>query len=274
MSIPHFTSARVESAELTEVEPTPYRADLVILMARRKAVLAIVLEARRAQWRKRAPGPTCLASLRARCAARRCSSWSLRTERWPDGLRGPLISAIQVSSSGRWSSDRRPCPSFHRRRWPGRHPELAVLSAMAHGQEKVGLEIGRAAYRAFGKLDDQRSRLYFDLAFTRLNAAAKAALGDLMIGNYEYQSDFARKYYGQGLREGQQEEARAALMEVLDVRGLKPSLRVRKRIDACADVVQLKRWLRRAAAADSVAQVFGRLRAATRPASARRPRRS
>jgi hypothetical protein len=39
--LPHWTEARVESAELTEVVPTEYRADLVVLLLDGKPIFAI-----------------------------------------------------------------------------------------------------------------------------------------------------------------------------------------------------------------------------------------
>src|ERR1041385_6387162 len=43
-SLPSYSEARVESAELTEVVPTEYRADLVVLLLEGKPVFAIVVE--------------------------------------------------------------------------------------------------------------------------------------------------------------------------------------------------------------------------------------
>jgi hypothetical protein len=39
-----------------------------------------------------------------------------------------------------------------------------------------------------------------------------------MIKNYEYQSDFARKYYGQGRQEGRQEGSRDAVIRIARAR--------------------------------------------------------
>jgi hypothetical protein len=93
-----------------------------------------------------------------------------------------------------------------------------------------------------------------------LNDAAKAALEALMQGNYEYQSDFARKYYGQGReqgrQEGRQEEARQALVEVLTARGWSPSPELLGRIRAVGDLDQLKVWLRLAVSARALEDVF------------------
>jgi len=44
VGLPAFTDARIESAELTEVAPTEYRADLVVLLLHDRPVFAIVVE--------------------------------------------------------------------------------------------------------------------------------------------------------------------------------------------------------------------------------------
>lgn len=107
-----------------------------------------------------------------------------------------------------------------------------------------------------------------------LNDAARAALEELMqSGNYEYQSDFARKYVAQGREEGREEgrqEGREeghheglkdgevmALLEVLDARGIALNAEARKRIQACTDLAQLKIWLRRAVTVRNAEELFG-----------------
>ena len=90
----------------------------------------------------------------------------------------------------------------------------------------------------------------------------------MQSGNYRYRSQVARKLYGQGHEEGRQEgrqEGEAtALLEVLDARGLPVSQNARRRILACTNRAELKRWLRRAVRVASVNELFG-----PRPSSAR-----
>ena len=84
-------------------------------------------------------------------------------------------------------------------------------------------------------------------------------------GNYEYQSDFARRYVAQGKAQGKAEgraEGEAAglshaLLVVLAARGVAVSEDVRARIAACADLEQLDAWLARAVTAASAADVVG-----------------
>jgi flagellar biosynthesis/type III secretory pathway protein FliH len=146
-------------------------------------------------------------------------------------------------------------------------PELAVLSAMAHGRNmEVGPAIARAVMSAARGLDDERCSFYVDLAMSSLNEAARRTLEELMkSGKYEYQSEFARKYVAQGLEKGRQEGRQEgiqegelrALLEVLDSRGLTVDADSRQRILACTDPAQLKRWLRMVAKVESVHELFG-----------------
>jgi hypothetical protein len=91
------------------------------------------------------------------------------------------------------------------------------------------------------------------LVFAALSEAARVALEELMAGGtYEFQSDFAKKHQAKGRAEG---EARA-LLAVLEARGLRISDEVRTRVLACTDTAQLATWLRKAATALSIDQVF------------------
>jgi len=54
-------------------------------------------------------------------------------------------------------------------------------------------------------LDAERSRLYCDLVLHSLPEAARQALLTMDASKYQYQSEFARRYYGQGKAEGRLE---------------------------------------------------------------------
>ncbi len=88
------------------------------------------------------------------------------------------------------------------------NPELAVLSAMAHGRdantERV-VRIAMAAQMASAALDADRSKLYCDLILSSLSEAAQQALEHMDAHMYEYQSNFARRYVAQGREEGRAE---------------------------------------------------------------------
>ena len=63
-----------------------------------------------------------------------------------------------------------------------RRPELAVLSAMAHGQSEQGAAIAAAVLPAIRDLDDERARFYGDLVLNSLNEAARRTLEAMATG--------------------------------------------------------------------------------------------
>ena len=146
-----------------------------------------------------------------------------------------------------------------------RAPELAVLSCIAHGQDPDADAVARSAYATLlavtELLSDDRQLLYHDLVSTALPEAARIALEKLMAsGNYEFQSDFARKYLTKGREEGREEGEVAgqakALLAVLESRGLRISKKARTRMLACTDIGHLDAWVRRAASVASVEELF------------------
>ena len=78
-----------------------------------------------------------------------------------------------------------------------------------------------------------------------------------MATTYQYKSEFARKHVNQGRVEGRVEGRAEAVIEILDARRVKMSDDDRTRITACQDIEQLTTWIRRAATADSVDDLFG-----------------
>jgi hypothetical protein len=104
-----------------------------------------------------------------------------------------------------------------------REPELAVLSAMAHGESIGGEEVAFAALTGANELaheDENRAKLLADMVFCVVSENAREILEAMMKAHgYEYQSDFARKYVAQGREEGR-EEGRAEGLEEGLAKGL------------------------------------------------------
>ena len=137
-------------------------------------------------------------------------------------------------------------------------------SVILHGHRADGLAIAEAALAAAHDLDDERAKLYADLVYASVHEAARAILEALMTsGNYEYQSDFARRYVAQGRAEGRAEgEAKGeasglarAVLAVLSARGLEIPEQTRLRIAGCSDLAKLDVWLARAVTAATAADV-------------------
>ncbi|MBQ1080413.1 hypothetical protein [Nocardiopsis sp. B62] len=82
----------------------------------------------------------------------------------------------------------------------------------------------------------------------------------MAVETYEWQSDFARKYVGIGREEGREEgraaEAARSVVSVLEARGFSISDEVRERIEACADLATLEKWVPSAVTVDRPEDLF------------------
>lgn len=132
-------------------------------------------------------------------------------------------------------------------------PELAVLSALAHGGDPDHLGVLDVLAVALSFAEKARAILYAEFVLAALPEAAHSHLEALMkTETYPYQSGYARKLRAQG-----RAEAKAAdVLMVLDARAVEVPDDVRARITGCSDVDQLERWLRQAATTDSVDELF------------------
>jgi hypothetical protein len=252
VSLPAYTESRLASTDLTEIQPAEYRADIVVVLLDRDVpVRVVIVEVQLAvDSRKRFSWPVYVVGARAL-----------------HGCPADLLVVAPDPAVARWCAEPIEIgvgfvmhPPVLRRTAipvvtdPGeavRRPELAVLSALAHGEAEQGATIAAAVLPAIQGLDDDRSRLYYDLVYNSLNEVARRAMEAMMKG-YEYQSDFAKKYVAQG----RTEEAARALLTVLRARGIAVPDAVRERILAQKDPERLERWLEKAAVAASVTSVL------------------
>jgi hypothetical protein len=213
--LPPFTEARIDSADLTEVKPAEYRADLVILLLDGVPVHGIVVEAQlSSDSRKRFVWPVYAASLRARlelpvsllivAADEAVARWAAK----PIDLGGGnVFRPLVLGPSG--------VPAVVDAAQARADPELAVLSALAHGRDEESQRAARiafAAHLASLDIDVERGRMYVDLVLKWLSDAARRELIAMDPAKYEYQSDFAKHYIGVGRAEGEA-HGRAALLE-------------------------------------------------------------
>ena len=273
LSLPVYTEARIASADLTEIQPAEYRADVVVVLLDRDVpVRVVIVEVQLAvDPNKRLSWPAYVTVSRA---VHGCPAALLVVA--PDPVvAGWCAEPIETGVPG---FVLRP-PVLRRTEVPlvtdpgeaARRPELGVLSALAHGETEQGATIAAAVLPAIQGLDDNRLRLYYDLVYNSLNEATRRAL-EVMMKGYEYQSDFAKKYVAQGRAEGRTEglneglnegltrgrieEAARNLLTVLRVRGLAVSDAARERILSQNDPERLELWLEKAAVASSVAAVL------------------
>lgn len=116
-------------------------------------------------------------------------------------------------------------------------------------------------HEVLNELVKDRPAVIADLVLDRLSGAARQCLEELVnVATYEYQSDYARRYFSRGKAEGEARgtaagEARA-LLAVLAARDIDVPEAVRERITGCTDLDQLEAWVRRAATATSVHDLF------------------
>ena len=253
LSLPPYTEARIASADLTEIQPAEYRADIVVLLLQDGApVRVVVVEVQLSvDSRKRLSWPAyamvsravhgCPVALLVVAPDPAVAGWCAEPiETGIPGfiLRPPVLRRTEV-------------PVVTDPEEATQRPELGVLSALAHGEADQGATIASAVLPAIRGLDDERARFYYDLVYNSLNEATRHALEARMKG-YEYQSDFARKYVAQG----RAEEGADALLAVLEARGITVSDAIRERILAQKDPERLRRWLKKAAVATSAAAVL------------------
>lgn len=255
IQLPSYTEIRIESADLTEVVPAEYTADLVVLLVDGKPVFAIVVEVQLARKeRKRFTWPVYGTGLRARfeCdAVVLVVAPSVDVARWaasPIHLgAGSVFRPLVLGPDA--------VPVVVDRARAKSEPELAVLSVMAHGQGDVdrAVEVALAAAAGVATVSDpDRQMLYSDLIQTALSEAARKAFTMLPKG-YEFQSEIIRN----SLQQGQIAAKRAAVLAVLESRRLSISDEQRERVLACADVEMLDHWVRRAAVVASADHLFG-----------------
>jgi hypothetical protein len=218
LELPDYTEVRIDSADITEVQPAEYRADLVVLLFRGVPVFGIVVEVQLSRDdRKPFVWPAYVINLRARLRCKVCLLVVTPDEavaRWaakPIYIGGPnWYQPLVLGPSG--------VPEVTDEATARADPELAVLSAMAHGQDAdiaKATQIAQVAQSVSLGLDADRSRLYVDLVLNALSEAARRALRTMLPFKYEYQSDFAKQYYGQGKAEGRAEGQAVLIRMVL-----------------------------------------------------------
>ena len=261
ISLPSFSEVRTEFSDFTQIVPTEYRADLVILLIDGKPVLGIIVEVQLAtDSDKLTSWPIYVVALRARLGCPACvlvvtpnekvAAWASQPiELGPGGRLTPLVlgpSAIPAVGD------------IHSAR---REPELAVLSAMAHGHDPDADRAAHIALAALGAcldLDTERAAFYADVVRIALGDAARAALEALMQSpqRREFQSEFARKYVSLGRAEGRTEGQVELLIKLLTLRfGALPEAAV-TRVRA-ASIDELERFAERVLTAETLDDVLG-----------------
>lgn len=151
--LPGFVQAHIEDSDLTTIVPASYEADLVISLRGERAKLGVIVEVQLAPDEDEP------------------SSWLVYVANLHAKLRAPIVLLIVTPSERvvrlcsrrlfvQPSIELRPfvlgpkdVPIVEDERIAIEAPELAVLSALTHGQGQHAFAVGRAALRAISLLD-------------------------------------------------------------------------------------------------------------------------
>lgn len=195
-------NAELATSDLSQVTSTEYRADHVVVLraADRSPTSAVILEVQLGiDPDKRRTWPVYIASLRAtlncpvvllvlapRDPVAHWARKSIETGH-PGFVLTPLVVSYESFPRGTDSELARSMP------------ELAVLSAIAHAD----IGIMHTTLEAISSLPEKTSELYFDLlALTQPEILHQLLSQHMKNAIIPYRSDFARKYYSEGLEDG------------------------------------------------------------------------
>ena len=138
-------------------------------------------------------------------------------------------------------------------------PELAVFSVMSHGRRlepATSARLALAAILASKGLDDARACLYFDLVLLSISEAAKRVLQAMRPANYEYQSEFAQRYFSEGKAEGKAEATADLLIKLMTSKFGPVTAQLEARIRS-ASVAELDAMAGRLMTASTLDQLMG-----------------
>ena len=258
LQVPPHVTARVADSTLDQLIPVEFRADLVLELcdAHGRVVFAIVFEVQRdVKLRKQYTWPVYVAVARAE---RECpvvvlvlaidaevAAWA--SEKIDLGLG---LGAIQPLVLGPATLPVVTDPAVAEQ-----EVELAILSAMAHGNGPEGLAAVQTALVALGRLDREHAAVYFQIIWDALREPMQRALEALVM---ERQTEgktsfppFAQQIFERGkldgIREGKldgiREGKREALLRLLARAGIALDAEDRARIENCTDAATLDRWV-------------------------------
>jgi hypothetical protein len=258
VTVPPHAVARVADTALDQLIPVEFRADLVLELRDEhdKAVYAIVLEVQRdMDPRKRYTWPVYVTVARAEreCPAvvlvvaidRAIAAWAAERIDFDQSM-GSLQPLVLGPAT---------VPVLVDPTVADREVELAVLSAMIHGNGSDGLAVVQATLGALGRLDPEHAAVYLKIIWDVLREPMQRALEAMaMEGQTEGKATFppfAQRIFEQGehkgkldgLREGKLDGLREALLRLLGRAGIALSADERARIEACADPSTLDRWI-------------------------------
>jgi hypothetical protein len=267
-AVPEHAQVRLASNDLNDYKPTEYTADAVIMLTDPNGdpVLAVIVEAQlRPDPNKRWTWQAYFGNLQGRL---RCPVVLLVVS----PTTGPVAGYAAPLETGHPDFVLRPLVVGPEQLTPitevtqAQHDlELAVLSALAHRDHPQFEQIFLTLVTTLEQAKHEHAGLYTDMVLASCPPAVQQCLEELMTTpTYEYQSNFARRYYTQGEAQGRAEgEARGeakgraegearAVLAILRARGIPVPEDIRTRITTCTDLNQLDTWVHRAATATTI----------------------
>jgi hypothetical protein len=259
---PHASVAVVESS-LDQLIPVEFRADLVLELrdAKGAIVLAIVLEVQRDEDPdKKYSWPVYVTVVRAK---KRCGTVVLVVA--PD--EAVAAWAAENIDLGLGCGNVEPLvlgpaavPEITDPALAEQEVELAVLSAVAHGNGPNGLAVVQAALVALGRLDREHAAVYFQIIWNGLREPMRRALEALVM---ERQTEgkatfppFMQRLIDEGELKGELKDKRATLLRLLARARIAFTDEDRAHIEACTDGATLDRWVDNVLGAKTITEVL------------------
>jgi hypothetical protein len=287
VEVPAYVSVKVVEASLDQLIPVEFRADLVLELMNEdgELVLSIILEVQREEKpRKKYAWPVYVTVVRAQKECQtvvlvvapdaKVAAWAAESIDLGLGFGHvkPLVLGPAV------------VPVVTDQAEAERETELAILSAVAHGNGPNGLAVVLAALGALGRFDQEHAAVYFQIIYDGLREPLRRALEALIMermtqakatfppfaqqlidrgkvegkleGIREGKLEGIREGKLEGIREGELKGKRDALLRLLTRAGIALSEDDRARIEACTDAATLDRWVDNVLGAKNAADVL------------------
>jgi hypothetical protein len=255
--LPPYDTIELRDANLSQLLPTEYHADLVVVLKAGVPVLGLVVEIQlQRDDDKFYSWPVYAMALRAKL---RCPvsvlviATQIGVAHWADqvittGLRGETFRPLVIGP--------REVPYVRDEATAKQSPELAVLSVQAHGREEDAWEVVTAAIAGAATLDNERSTLYNDFIQLALGEAMRARLEKVMqLGNYEPQSPMVRKWFDYGRSRGAAEGKTETLCKLLTLKFGPLPAAVQGRLEHATEA-ECELWTERFLSATSIDEVM------------------
>ncbi len=270
LPVPEHSKVKVGEGTLDQLAPVELRADLILELRddEDEMVLSIILEAQRGEDQiKKYSWVSYLAGERSRkkcpvvllvvTADPKVEAWA--AEKIDLGLGLSHVQPLVLGPAA--------VPEVLDVELAQQEPELAVLSAMVHGEGPNALLVAQMGLVGAACLDQGRPPMYFRILLETLREPLRRALEKMsmeqhMDGDAEWTfPPYLQRFIDRGLREGREEGERKAkretLLHLLSRAGIALTEEEQGRVTSCDDPAMLERWIGNVLGAKTAADVFG-----------------